>query len=275
MALLASLLINAIIRQRLIPAAIWLTIIVSIKPMWAFAAILPLLTGRRTFFFRMAVLALIGQFVIAVVVVSASDASYAGTQYIEYLRLLARMSNDFPWRGPEQGFLGYNHSIRQIVLFFVGLTPAAWKLATVAKWVLLAPLVVVILRALISQKPVERVCLLELAFVLYLGVFIWLDVVWEISLGIVVFVYTIATVRQRWLHVVIWCTFLPYALIDLWQLLSYAILGESAMLPGPYFVTDPSIYIPLVMLVTLVFYTVLIGRCLAYYHCSKNTPTMT
>jgi len=32
------------------------------------------------------------------------------------------------------------------------------------------------------------------------------------------------------------------------------------MVPGPYFITDPSIYLPIVMLVILLFYVILVGR---------------
>jgi len=260
MALLATLLIDAMIQEHLGRAVLWLTIIVTIKPMWAFAAVVPLLTGRRKFFLMMVALAILAQAAIAGVTTLMGGADYVCQQYADYIRFLARLSQDFPWRGPESGFLGYNHSIRQTVLFFIGITPAAWWIATGIKWALLMPLGVVALRLRARTEPIGSAEVLELAFALYLGVFIWLDMVWEVSLGIAVFVYLLATEPRRALRALMWGTFIPYALVDFWQLVSFAALGESAMIPGPYFVTDPSIYIPMVMIVILVLYGLLMER---------------
>ena len=106
----------------------------------------------------------------------------------------------------------------------------------------------------------EQIKGLEIVFLLYLGTFIWLDMVWEASLGIVVFVYLLSTEHSRIRLALMWGTFVPYALIDFWQLASYLALGESAMVPGPYFIADPSIYVPLVMIVILLFYALLADR---------------
>ena len=260
MALLATLVIDAILQERLVLSVLWVTVIIVIKPMWAFAAAVPLFTGRRKFFWSLVGLAMMAQIAIIFVVVVIGGTAYAGQQYVQYMRLLARLSREFPWRGPDSGFLGYNHSIRQTVLFTFGSTPAAWLLATIIKWTVLAPLVVILVRGLLRRKPLERTQGLELVFLLYLGTFIWLDMVWEASLGIVVFVYLLSTEHGRVRLALMWGIFGSYALIDCWQLVSYLALGESAMVPGPYFITDPSIYLPMVMIVILLFYTILVGR---------------
>lgn len=261
MALLATLLIDAILQERLVLSVLWVIIIIAIKPMWAFAAALPLFTGRRKFFWRLVGLAVMAQTVMTIAIVIIAGVEYTGQQYVQYLRFLARLSRDFPWRGPESGFLGYNHSIRQTILFIFGSTSAAWWLATAIKWVVLTPLLIVLVRSLLFRgKPIERTKSLEIVFLLYLGTFIWLDMVWEASLGIVVFVYLLSTEHSRIRLALMWGTFVPYALIDFWQLASYLALGESAVVPGPYFITDPSIYLPMVMFVILLFYTILAGR---------------
>jgi hypothetical protein len=101
---------------------------------------------------------------------------------------------------------------------------------------------------------------LDLAFALYLGAFIWLDVVWEVTLGIAAFTHLLSTLDRKQARICVWVTFLPYALIDLWQVISFLAFGPDVMLPGPYILTDPSIYIPLVMIVILTFYALLIQR---------------
>jgi hypothetical protein len=52
--------------------------------------------------------------------------------------------------------------------------------------------------------------------------------------------------------------FIPYAAIDLWQIGSYAIYGDKVIAAGDYILTDYSIYVPIVMLVILVFYGLLV-----------------
>ena len=93
--------------------------------------------------------------------------------------------------------MGYNHSITQIVFYWLGVSPNTLLLATSIKILLLAPLAFVSIRHIL--RPVSRAgynfpqLSLDIAFTLYLGAFIWLDIVWELSLGIVVFTYLLAT----------------------------------------------------------------------------------
>jgi hypothetical protein len=84
--------------------------------------------------------------------------------------------------------------------------------------------------------------------------------VWELSLGIVIFAYLIATSKQRWIQVLLWALFGPYALLDIWRLVSYIALGDDVLYEGAYVLTDPLIYVPWIMMVLLVFYGILIVR---------------
>jgi hypothetical protein len=136
--------------------------------------------------------------------------------------------------------------------------------ATIIKIVLLAPLGIVGWRLLCRSRavpPRRRPQLaLDLAFALYLGAFIWLDMVWEASLAIAIFVYLLTTLKQPWARILTWVVFLPYALIDIWQVLSLGLFGMGVIAPGPYVLTDPSIYIPMIMILILTFYALLIKR---------------
>jgi hypothetical protein len=174
------------------------------------------------------------------------------------------LTQQFPWRGPDAPFLGYNHSIKQVAVYLLGAAPGTLRLATGIKAAILAPLAVVALLHLVWQTSRTRLTgpqlSLDLAFAAYLAAFIWLDIVWEVSLGVVVFAYLLATCVGRGLRITIWMVFLPYALVDVWQIAGVAVFGTDVVLPGPYVLTDPSIYFPLIMLVILAFYMVLVVR---------------
>lgn len=267
MALLATWLIDAILNEHLGWSLVWLSIILQVKPMWAFAVAVPLLLGRYRFFLKLLTLAAIAYVAIVGVVTLATGTAYGWQQHVDYARHLSSMQGgNFPWRTPDKGFLGYNHSITQITVYWLGVTPFALRLAVGIKALLLAPLAWVSLRRLL--QPIGHAggdvpqWGLDLAFALYLGTFIWLDVVWEVTLGIAVFTYLLATLdpRQQIAKILVWVVFLPYALVDFCQLVGVAVLGMDAILPGALFVTDPSIYIPLVMIVILTFYALLVKR---------------
>ncbi len=275
-ALLGTLLIEAVLEENLGLAVLWLSIILQIKPHWAFAAAIPLLLGRWRFFARLLGWAAVAYLGVVGVVVLVAGPDYGLHQYGEYFRFLARLSADFPWRGPEQGFLGYNHSIKQVVVFIGGVSPLTLNLATAIKVLLLAPLGLVTARYLLS--PINRSGRelpqtgLDLAFALYMGVFIWLDMVWELSLGIAVFTYLLATSEQRNTKILVSAAFLPYALVDLWQTVSFVMFGPDVVVPGPYLLTDPSIYIPLILIVILTFYAVLLRRLWAALPALQTAP---
>jgi hypothetical protein len=264
MALLGTLLIDAILREQFGWSLLWLSIILQAKPQWAFAAAVPLLLGRYRFFLKLVSGAIVIYLAVASVTMLTVGPSYVWQQYGDYIQFLSQMPSNFPWRGPSSDFLGYNHSVKQIVVYLLGVSPSAMRLATGIKLLLLVPLAAVSLRYLLH--PVDRPggevprLGLDLAFALYLGAFIWLDMVWELSLGIAIFTYLLATLNRRNTKILVWAVFLPYALVDFWQLVSFAVFGMDVVAPGPYILTDPSIYIPMVMIVILMFYALLIKR---------------
>lgn len=260
MALLGTWLIEAVLEERLGWSVLWLSIILQIKPQWAFAAAVPLLLRRFRFFFRLLALALVVYVAIASAIIVVAGPDYGLQQYIEYFRFLGNLNSNFPWRGPDAPFLGYNHSITQTVFYLAGISPETFNLAVVVKLLFLAPLAIIGLRHLIQiDHKVTRRLGLDWAFALYLGAFIWLDIVWEAALVIAIFPYLLAILKRPVVKHVLWGVMVFYALIDAWQIVSFLILGNDA-LSGSYVVTDPSIYIPLVMIVILIFYIPLLLR---------------
>jgi hypothetical protein len=264
-ALFATFLIDAILQEKLGWAVFWLgAVILPIKPHWAFALALPLLLGRYRFFFKLLAGSLLVYLAVAAITIAAGGVEYGIRQYQDYFGFLARLSRDFPWWGPEMPFLGYNHSIMQTVLYVLGVSAASMRIAMMVKLILLVPLAWVSLRFLRDpiNKPGYKVpeTALALAFALYLGAFIWLDMVWELSLGMVIFAYLLGTVQQKWILAFLWILFAPYALLDIWRLVSYMVLGDDILYEGAYVLTDPLIYVPWIMIVLLLFYTLILRR---------------
>lgn len=264
-ALFATLLIDAILQERLGWAAFWLgAVILPIKPHWAFAMALPLLLGRYRFFLKLLVGAAVAYLIVAGITVLGGGVEYGIRQYQDYFSFLSRLTRDYPWWGPDKPFLGYNHSIMQIVLYMLGVSPANMTMATILKLILLLPLGWISLKFLrnpVNTSGRERSeTALALIFAFYLGAFIWLDMVWELSLGIVIFAYLLATTEHKGTRVLLWLLFGPYALLDIWRLVSYMTLGDSVLYEGAYVLTDPLIYIPWIMMVLLVFYGLLLVR---------------
>jgi hypothetical protein len=264
-ALFATLLIDAILQEKLGWASFWLgAVILPIKPHWAFALALPLLLGRYRFFLKLLAGAALVYLLVAGITIVAGGVEYGIRQYQDYFAFLSRLTRDYPWRGPDEPFLGYNHSIMQIVLYSFGVSTANMRLAMILKLILLIPLGWISLKFL--RNPSNRAgrevpeIALALVFAFYLGAFIWLDMVWELSLGIVIFAYLIATSEQIGTRVLLWGLFGPYALLDIWRLISYIALGDDVLYEGAYVLTDPLIYIPWIMIVLLVFYAMLLLR---------------
>ena len=264
-ALFATLLIDAIMQEKLGWASFWLgAVILPIKPHWAFALTLPLLLGRYRFFFKLLIGAALVYLVVAGMTILAGGVEYGVRQYQDYFGFLSRLTRDYPWWGPDKPFLGYNHSILQIVLYSLGVSAANMRLATIIKLLLLLPLGWISLNFL--RNPIHKTgsevpgTALAIVFAFYLGAFIWLDMLWELSLGIVIFAYLLATAEQKGTRVLLWVLFGPYALLDSWRLVSYMALGENVLYEGAYVLTDPLIYLPWIMIVLLVFYAILLLR---------------
>jgi hypothetical protein len=264
MALLSTLLIRAVLKEQLGWSVLWLSVILQTKPQWAFAAMVPLLAGKYRFFLRLATWSVFAYGAVVALTMLVTNPMYGLEQYADYFRFLSTLPARFPWRGPEAPYLGYNHSVKQTVIFLLGESPGALTVVTAVKLLLLVPLGVVIARYLIGalRRPLVDVSPrgVDFAFALYLGAFIWLDMVWELSLAIAIFGYLLATVKRRHVKGLVWVVFMPYALIDLWQLVSFAVFGMDVVAPGPYILTDPSIHVPLVMMVILAFYALLLRQ---------------
>lgn len=264
--LLATLLIEAVLSERLRWSLLWLSVILQIKPHWAFVVAVPLLLGQFRYFFKLTGLAMLTYAIVVSIVILAAGPRYGWLQYVDYSRFLLNMRDYFPWRGSEASFLGYNHSITQVVVYLFGISPRSFCLATLFKILFLSPLTIVSFRNLLrpSGNPGHEIprLALDLTFTLYLGIFIWLDMVWEVSLSIVIFPYLLATLESRIVKVIAGAVFLPYALLDPWRLGSFALsmIGVNTIASGLYILTDPNIYVPLMMIVILTFYVILIGR---------------
>lgn len=95
-----------------------------------------------------------------------------------------------------------------------------------------------------------------------MGAFIFLDIVWEVSLGLAVFAYLLAVAESSAERILAYVVFIPYCLLDLWRFLSYLIWGERSM-SGAYILTDPSAYLPMILFVLLAFYVLLLRRLFA------------
>jgi hypothetical protein len=149
-------------------------------------------------------------------------------------------------------------------MYFLGVSQLNMKIATGIKLLLLLPLGWVSFKYLRHPigKPGYEVpeTALALAFAFYLGAFLWLDMVWELSLGLVIFAFLLATTEQRNIRIFLWILFAPYALLDIWRLISYMALGDRVLYQGSYVLTDPLIYVPWIMMVLLAFYGLLLVR---------------
>lgn len=273
-ALGCTLLIEAVLDERLGWALLWVSLLLPSKPYLAFPLAILLLLGRFRFFGKLLAGTIAAYGAITGLTILLLGPAYGWTQHLAYLRFLADMTANFPWRTAESGFLGYNHSILQITFFLLGVTPAAHVLATCLKVLLLLPLAVVSLRLLLhpTGRPGRKAprLSLDLAFALCTGAFIWLDIVWELTLGAVIFAYLLATLTSRRAKIWAWAVFLPYALLDVWQVISFVALGPAILADGFYVWTDPSIYLPLVMLVILVFHALLVRRLWSASYASRE-----
>jgi hypothetical protein len=259
----ATLFIDSVLREDLGQSILWLTILLQTKPHWAFAMAVPALLGRWKFFFKLLLAGLLINLGIFAGFLLVVGRPYGWAQISAYPRFLASLSSAFPWRTQANSFIGYNHSLMQIVLFLFGKSATARLAALLLKTLMLIPTAWVALHQILH--PVKRrgdevpTLALGLTFMLYLAVFIWMDMVWEASLSCAVFAFLWASCQlsriSRW---VMGAVFLLYALVDLWQFISYAALGDQIIDSNGYILTDYSAFFPIVMLVILVFYAFLI-----------------
>jgi hypothetical protein len=256
-ALVATLLIESILKERLKWSAALASFLLISKVMWLFPVALPLVLGRRKFFLQLVGLTALFYALLVGVGMLAASPAYIVQQYADYFVHLKRIASEFPWHVRDTiPFLGYNHSIKQAVVFLLGVHPWVLNFATAIKVLILAPFGLLCWRLFRAPTlPDSPALKLGLAFCLYLGAFIWLDIVWEVLLGIAIFPFVLSILEKRWQKWLAWGVFLPYALVDLIQFLSYMIGGDSVVvMQGAYVLTDPSLHLPMTMLVILTFY---------------------
>lgn len=262
-ALAATCAIEAVLDENLGWASFWIgAVILPVKPHWAFALGIPLLLGRYRFFLRLALGTLLAYLATVGVTILGGGADYVLRQYQDYFIFLGRLSRDFPWWGPDKPFFGYNQSVMQTILYYFGVTDANKTLATLVKLLLLVPLGWVAVKYL--RNPIRKSgreapeTALAIGFALYLGAFLWLDMVWEISLGLVVFVFLLSVIEQKRVCNALGILFVPYAALDIWRLISYLALGDAVLYDNVYVRTDPLLYFPWILIIIVVFYGLLI-----------------
>ena len=118
--LLATLLLEAVLFERVGGSLIWLSILLQVKPQWAFPLVIPLLFGRWRFFLKLVLLAAGVYLAVMGVVLLSGGPAYALQQYRDYVQMLLHMPGYLPWRTLEQGSLGYNHSLKAVAYFWWG-----------------------------------------------------------------------------------------------------------------------------------------------------------
>jgi len=140
----------------------------------------------------------------------------------------------------------------QLVAFFTNNAPYSVGLATAIKILLSLPLIAIYWRYR-RQAPQEATpgFVLEWAFALYLLAFIWLDVITELTFGIVIFTYLVGTLSNHRLKSMAQLVFLPYALIFIWITL-IGIVSFAVTIPALIF--DPSLFVPFILIAMLGLY---------------------
>lgn len=266
--LLVLALVAALLAERLKAAVLLLVLILLLKPQWACVLALPLLLGNWRFALKLGALSAAAYAAIGALTILALGPAYGLQQYLDYARLLTRVGDVFPWDLASSGFVGPNHSLAQIAVYALGPTPAAFRVAGALKFALLLPLAGLALRRYRSQNSPalagDPAAPLDLALVLCLSGYIVLDLVWadDFFLGVMIVPYLLSG-RLFGARLWLWPLFILYALVDFLRLAGFAILGPNVMIETPYIElarTDPSIYLPLAMILILACYAQLLVR---------------
>jgi hypothetical protein len=257
MALLATLLIEAVLKHRLGWSILWSGIILQIKPQWAFALFIPLCLREWKFLLKVtagAMLFYLGCLGAGMLVVGPS---YLVSQDLAYFRFMLALNSYFPWT--KLPFLGYNHSVLQTVIHFVHLPYSAVSVGTAAliKTILLAPLVWISWQFGRSARTQAQAVMLALAW--YLAIFILMDVIWEVTLALPILALIWPALRNIWERGAAGVLIGVYAALDIWQTLSYMIWGDAILWQGnSYVLSDPAVYVPIILLVLLALYAALL-----------------
>jgi len=260
LSLLATVLIYAVVEERLGLAVLAAFLILQAKPQWAFALAVPLILRRDRFFRRLAGWTLVAYIAAALLTIVALGWEYGLRQYANYYQFLLGMTANFRWRGPEVS-LGYNHSLMQIAYHLFGINPTIGRGVIVLKVAILLPLSWLAWRLAASrlgQREQSPLLALDVAWAFYLAAFIWLDVVWELTLAIAIYTYVMPYIKRRWVRVAVSVPFLFYAAQDVYLVIIYALSSENPTLN--YFAADIATHVPVIMIVLLAFYGVILAR---------------
>ena len=252
MAFFATLLLEAMLNQQTGKAILCLAVLLPIKPQWAFALGIPFLLGQWRFLAKVAGGAILAYIAILITTVLIAG-PYALGQYQEYFQFLQSIPYTFVWNTMvKDGHIGYNNSIMQLVAFFTNNAPYSVGLAAAIKILLSLPLIAIYLRYR-RHAPQEATpgFVLEWAFALYLLTFIWLDVITELTFGIVIFTYLLGTLSKQSFIKLAQFVFLPYALIFIWITL-IGIVSFAVTIPALIF--DPSLFVPFILIAMLGLY---------------------
>jgi len=252
MAFIATLLLEAMLNQQIGKAILWLTILLLIKPQWAFALGIPFLLGQWRFLAKVIGGALLAYFAVLAVMMLFTG-QYALQQYREYFQFLGSIPYTFPWNTMvKDGHVGYNNSIMQLVVFFTNNPTYSVIITTAIKILLSLPLIGIFWRyRRNAPQSTNPSFLLEWAFALYLLAFLWLDVVTELTFGIVVFAYLLGNLPEQSSKNLARLVFLPYALTHLWITFTGIV---SFLAPLPDVIIDPSLFIPFILIAMLGLY---------------------
>ncbi len=255
MALLATLFIEAVLNKKTGLGILCLAVMLPIKPQWAFTLGLPLLFKHWRFLFHLVLGGLLSYLVIfGLTAVLAGR--YALDQYLAYFRFLPTISSVFYWNTlANQGHIGYNNSLMQLVFFFSNQAPYGMVLSQILKALLIIPLALLGLDTM--RRPHQEsnsVIMLEWSFALYLGAFLLLDVLTELTFGIVIYIFLLGTLQSRF-HLMVHLVFLPYALTSIWVITAGLL---SLELPLPMLLVDPSLFFPFILLALLGMYAIIL-----------------
>ena len=92
----------------------------------------------------------------------------------------------------------------------------------------------------------------------YLGIFIAMDVIWEASLALAILALLWPTLHSAWEKWGLGSLIGIYVVLDIIRLAGYLIGGDAVLWQDSYLLTDPAIYIPIILLVFMVLYAALL-----------------
>jgi hypothetical protein len=189
---------------------------------------------------------------------------YGLSQYRAYIQYALQSSRYYLWRMPQDGPLGYNHSLRQVIYYYFGKTIFVTGLINLLQLILLLPFFLIafgyIIRPLKSRCNENPLVIIDLSFSLYLSVCLWLNFLWQLVFSIVILVYLLHFSKTTWVKNLLWLFFIPYALVDVWQSLSYLFFGPKIVDAAGLLIVDPSLYFPFLLLLLFALYVRMMVR---------------